>query len=133
PRQRIAAVADSRFHLFEHDLRAQSDATEALDQVIREEADGGFDLALGPLIRGRLIRLSQDEHALLITMHHIVFDGWSESILLKELSALYGAFVCGEGDPLPELSVQYVDYAIWQRQWMEGEVLRQQAEYWQQQ
>src|SRR5262245_46109013 len=121
PRQRIAAAADSYFHLLEYDLSSE----ELLDQVIREEAGGSFDLASGPLIRGRLIRLSQDEHALLITMHHIVFDGWSESILLKELSALYGAFVRGEGDPLPELSVQYVDYAVWQRQWMEGEVLQQ--------
>src|SRR5215216_134625 len=70
---------------------------------------------------------------LLINMHHIVSDGWSESILKQELSTLYGAFVRGERDPLPELEVQYADYAVWQREWMEGEVLRQQAEYWQQQ
>ena len=63
-------------------------------------------------------------------MHHIVSDGWSMDVFIRELSVLYGAFVRGEADPLPELSVQYADYAVWQRQWMEGEMLRKQAEYW---
>src|SRR5262249_30578707 len=129
PRQRIAAAADSCFHLLEHDLSGE----ELLDQVIKEEAGGSFDLAAGPLIRGRLIRLSPDEHALLITMHHIVCDLWSIDVFANELSALYGAFTRGEGDPLPELEMQYADYAVWQRNWMEGEVLQQQAEYWQRQ
>jgi amino acid adenylation domain-containing protein len=133
PRQRIAAAVDSCFRLLEHDLSEQTDSQEALDRLIKQEVGGGFDLAAGPLIRGRLIRLGQDEYALLINMHHIVSDGWSESILMKELTVLYAAFVRGEGDPLPELEVQYADYAVWQRQWMEGEVLRQQAEYWRQQ
>ena len=84
----------------------------------------------GPLIRGRLIRLAEDEHALLITMHHIVSDGWSMGVLINELSALYGAFLRGEADPLPELEIQYADYAVWQRQWIEGEILQQQAAYW---
>ena len=74
--------------------------------------------------------MGEEEHALLITMHHIVSDGWSMGVLVEELSALYGAYVRGEADPLPELEVQYADYAVWQRQWMEGEVLRQQGEYW---
>jgi len=133
PRQRITAAADSCFHLVEHDLSEHADSQAELDQLVKEEASNSFDLAAGPLIRGRLIRLSQDEHALLITMHHIVSDGWSRGILMKELSALYGAFTRGESDPLPELEIQYADYAVWQRQWMEGEVLRQQADYWQRQ
>ena len=83
----------------------------------------------GPLIRGRLIRIAEDEHALLITMHHIISDGWSMGVFVRELSVLYGAFVRGEEDTLPELSVQYANYAVWQRKWMEGEILRKQAEY----
>src|SRR5215216_4956928 len=133
PQQRITAAIDSCFRLLEHDLSDAPNSGEELDQLVREEAAGRFDLAAGPLIRGRLVRVSADEHALLITMHHIVSDGWSMDVFVKELSALYGAFVRGEGDPLPELEVQYADYAVWQRRWMEGEVLRQQSEYWQQQ
>src|SRR5258708_7514641 len=101
-----------------------------LDRPGALEAGASFDLELGPLIRGRLIRLSEDEHALLITMHHIVCDGWSMGVLINELSALYSAFLRGEADPLPALEIQYADYAVWQRQWIEGELLHQQAEYW---
>ena len=96
-----------------------------------EEAGAPFDLARGPLIRGRLVRIGDDDHVLLITMHHIVSDGWSMGVLTRELGALYGAFRAGRPDPLPPLAVQYADYAAWQRRWVEGEVLREQAEYWQ--
>src|SRR5882724_7753401 len=130
PVQRITSVEDTCFHLREHDLREHEEAQVALDRLIVEEARASFDLGRGPLIRGRLIRLGEDEHALLITMHHIVSDGWSMGIFAHELSALYGAFVLGEDDPLEELRVQYADYAVWQRKWMEGELLREQAEYW---
>ena len=130
PSQRIAAPGESRFHLAERDLREQIGAGEELDRLVREEAAAGFDLASGPLIRGRLIRMGEEEHALLFTMHHIVSDGWSRGVFISELSALYGAFARGEEDPLPELGVQYADYAVWQRKWMEGEVLRKQEEYW---
>jgi amino acid adenylation domain-containing protein len=82
------------------------------------------------LIRGRLIRQSEDEHTLLITVHHIVSDGWSMGIFRDEMSKLYSAFRRGEEDPLPELSVQYADYAIWERQWLEEEVMAQQCQYW---
>ena len=94
------------------------------------EAGASFDLEAGPLIRGRLIRLAEDEHVLLVTMHHIVSDGWSMGVLVRELNALYRAFLGGEADPLPELEIQYADYAVWQRQWIEGEILQQQAAYW---
>src|SRR6266700_1933957 len=128
--QRIAAAEDSQFFLRDHDLRGQADAALRFRQLLEEEAHASFDLEMGPLIRGRLIRRAEDEYALLITMHHIVSDGWSLGVLLDELSVLYRAFVRGEADPLPELSVQYPDYAVWQRNWMQGEVLRQQGEYW---
>jgi amino acid adenylation domain-containing protein len=130
PVQRIASAKGSHFLLHDHDLRQQQDSEAALRQLYEEEAHESFDLEAGPLIRGRLIRQQEDQYALLITMHHIVSDGWSIAVMLNELSELYRAFIRGKADPLPELAVQYPDYAVWQRHWMQGEVLKQQAEYW---
>ena len=128
--QRIHAVEESGFHLLEHDLSQGNDGGSELQGLMAQEAGARFDLEAGPLIRGRLIRQGEEEHTLLITMHHIVSDGWSMGVLIRELSVLYGAWVRGEADPLPELSLQYADYAVWQRKWMEGDILRQQGEYW---
>src|SRR5262249_39041940 len=114
PVQRIHA-AGSGFPLVEHDLTQHRSLPDEVDRLVQLEARSVFDLGIGPLIRGRLIRESEDGHVLLITMHHIVADGWSLSVLMEELSALYGAFVSGKNDPLPELPVQYADYAVWQR------------------
>ena len=130
PVQRIAAAKDSHFLLRDHDLRRHADSESGLRQLYEEEAHANFDLEAGPLIRGRLIRQEEDQYALLITMHHIISDGWSVGVFFSELSTLYGAFVRRAADPLPELAVQYPDYAVWQRNWMQGDVLRQQAEYW---
>ncbi|MES2295468.1 MAG: amino acid adenylation domain-containing protein [Pseudomonadota bacterium] len=98
--------------------------------LAQEEALAPFDLATGPLMRAGLLRLDAHEHVFLFTMHHIVSDGWSASILVSELAALYGAFLQGRPSPLPELSIQYADFAHWQRQWLSGEVLRRQLDYW---
>ena len=133
PLQRIAAGEDIRFHLLEYDLRQHPSREAELQRLVEEESAAAFDLGTGPLIRGRLIQLEEEEHALLITMHHIVSDGWSVGVLMKELNALYGAYVRGEEDPLAPLSIQYGDYAVWQRWWMEGEKLREQGEYWKKQ
>ncbi|HEY6348927.1 MAG TPA: condensation domain-containing protein, partial [Candidatus Angelobacter sp.] len=130
PEQRIAPVEGSRFQLQEQDLRQHEDAGGELERVMAEAARSKFDMERGPLIRGRLIRMGEEEHVLLISMHHIVSDGWSLGVMFKEMSELYGAYVRGEEDGLPELGVQYADYAVWQRKWMEGEVLGEQAEYW---
>ncbi|MDP9050381.1 MAG: amino acid adenylation domain-containing protein, partial [Acidobacteriota bacterium] len=130
PVQRISVAEASQFHLQEHDLRQHRDARHELDRLSAEEARASFDLEAGPLIRGRLIREAEHEHVLLITVHHIVFDGWSTGVFVKELSALYGAFVRDEADSLPEMSLQYVDYAVWQRKWIEGDILGRQSEYW---
>ncbi|HEU4562948.1 MAG TPA: non-ribosomal peptide synthase/polyketide synthase, partial [Longimicrobium sp.] len=130
PVQRIAPAEASAFHLVEHDLRGRDDAGAELGRVMAEEAGARFDLAHGPLIRGRLVRMADDDHVLLITMHHIVSDGWSMGVLTDEISTLYAAFRAGEPDPLPPLPVQYADYAAWQRKWVEGEVLQAQADYW---
>ncbi|HEV2148395.1 MAG TPA: amino acid adenylation domain-containing protein, partial [Longimicrobiaceae bacterium] len=130
PVQRITPLEESRFSLVEHDLRAEAEPEEVLRRLMAEESGVPFDLERGPLIRGCLVRLGEDEHVLQVAMHHVVSDGWSMGVLTRELSALYAAFRSGEADPLPELAVQYADYAVWQRRWVEGEVLRQQAEYW---
>ncbi len=128
--QRIAAVERSRFLLIEHDLRLHSNPQSELDRLAQLESGAPFDLAAGPLIRGRLVRVAPDEHVLLITMHHIVSDGWSLGLLVKELNALYAALLRGEDDPLPELDIQYADYSVWQRRSIEGEIQQQQGAYW---
>jgi amino acid adenylation domain-containing protein len=130
PLQRVAGERDSQFQLIEHDLRQCHRTTAELDRLIAEEASTPMDLQAGPLIRGRLIRHGNEEYVLLITIHHIVSDAWSFGVFSKELSALYRAYVRGEEGDLPELEIQYADYAVWQRKRMEDEVLGKQAEYW---
>jgi amino acid adenylation domain-containing protein len=96
----------------------------------REEAKRPFDLERGPLWKARLLRLDEEEHVLLLTKHHIVSDAWSMGLIRRELAALYEAFSNGRPSPLPELPIQYADYALWQRQWLTGEVLEEQIGYW---
>jgi amino acid adenylation domain-containing protein len=95
-----------------------------------EEARRPFDLRQGPLVRFALVRLAKTEHAALATLHHIVSDGWSKWLLVQEVTALYQAFAAGRPSPLPELPVQYPDYAAWQRRWLQGEVLEGRLAYW---
>jgi amino acid adenylation domain-containing protein len=101
-----------------------------LRRLMDEEARGPFDLAAGPLFRLRLFRLNEEEHVLLVTMHHIISDGWSMGVATRELGALYTADLQGAPSPLPALPVQYADYAAWQREWLQGEVLDEQISYW---
>ncbi|WP_149402957.1 non-ribosomal peptide synthetase, partial [Dictyobacter arantiisoli] len=89
-----------------------------------------FDLSVGPLLRVQLVRLHEREHVMLVTMHHIITDGWSMGILLEEVSTLYTAFVAGQPSPLPDLPIQYADFAVWQRAWFQGEMLNAQLAYW---
>ncbi|MGZ3457617.1 MAG: amino acid adenylation domain-containing protein, partial [Archangium sp.] len=98
-----------------------------------EEALRPFDLIRGPLFRATLLKLSPQEHVLLLTMHHIVSDGWSMGVFIREVATLYDANLSGRPSPLPEPGVQYVDYAAWQRGWLQGEVLDTQLGYWRQQ
>jgi amino acid adenylation domain-containing protein len=97
---------------------------------VADEADAPFDLATGPVFRARLLRLAADDHVLVIIMHHIVSDAWSTGVLYRELAALYGAFTRGEPSPLPELPIQYADYAAWHRTRLAGPELTRQVEYW---
>nr|WP_281438341.1 amino acid adenylation domain-containing protein [Rhizobium sp. 007] len=122
--------ADAGLPVTVHDLHGLPDADAVLSELCDEEMHSPFDLARGPLVRGRLIRLAEDEHVFLLTQHHIVSDGWSMGVLVRELSQLYRAFEAGEDDPLPPLAIQYPDYAAWQRQWLSGERLQSQAQYW---
>ncbi|MBP5971506.1 amino acid adenylation domain-containing protein [Brasilonema sp. CT11] len=105
----------------------------ALQQLAQEEAQRPFDLATEALIRATLVVLSETEHALLMCMHHIVFDGWSMGVFVQELAALYNAYSQGQPSPLAPLPIQYADFAIWQRDWLQGDVLQSQLNYWQQQ
>ena len=110
--------------LVEHDLRQLPNAADLLQRLSHEEAHAAFDLARGPLIRARLIRLAEEEYVFLLTQHHVVSDGWSLGILVQELSALY------RRESLPRLPIQYPDYAAWQRDWLAGERLQTQSDYW---
>jgi myxalamid-type nonribosomal peptide synthetase MxaA len=102
-------------------------------KICQREAQTMFVLSKGRLLRVVLIELSANEHILMLTLHHIVMDGWSEAILTREFAALYTAFSANKLSPLPELSLQYADFAYWQRHWLAGELLQQQSQYWQQQ
>jgi amino acid adenylation domain-containing protein len=102
-------------------------------RLAHEEARTPFDLAVGPLLRTGLLKLAEDEYVLLWTMHHIISDGWSMNVLVREVAALYDAYVEGKESPLPELPLQFGDYAAWQRDWLQGEVLENQLAYWRRQ
>ncbi|MFF7566720.1 amino acid adenylation domain-containing protein, partial [Streptomyces pseudovenezuelae] len=102
----------------------------ALRTLAAADAAVPFDLASGPLIRGTLLRAAEEEHVLVVALHHVVFDEWSDQVFHRELLALYEAFCAGEPDPLPALEVQYADFAVWQRRWLDGEVLERQLSYW---
>ncbi|HZF12136.1 MAG TPA: amino acid adenylation domain-containing protein [Thermoanaerobaculia bacterium] len=104
-----------------------------LARLSNAESRRPFDLARGPLFRVCLVRLAAREHTLLVNLHHVISDGWSMGILLRELATLYGAFSQGVPSPLPELPIQYADFAIWQRQWLQGERLAAELDYWRQQ
>ncbi|HVR98074.1 MAG TPA: condensation domain-containing protein, partial [Thermoanaerobaculia bacterium] len=108
------------------DLSGLPEREELAHELARAEAGRPFDLGRGPLLRVALVRLDERSHVLLMTVHHIVSDGWSVGVLLREIAALYS------GSPLPELPVQYADFAVWQRRWLEGEALEAQLDWWRQ-
>jgi amino acid adenylation domain-containing protein len=103
--------------------------TRAL-QLASDESQRPFNLTRGPLVRFTLLRIGDEDYSLLLTMHHIISDGWSTGLFWTELSNIWEAFANGEPSPLPELAIQYADFAIWQRNWLQGEVLEKQLAYW---
>src|SRR5262249_41162121 len=110
-----------------------SEKEKQVSRLAAEEVRRPFDLSEGPLLRVKLVRVSEQEHVVLMSMHHIVSDGWSMGVLVREVAALYEAFSQGEPSPLEDVAIQYADFAAWQRQWLSGEVLDEQMGYWRQQ
>ncbi|MCX4744333.1 amino acid adenylation domain-containing protein [Kitasatospora sp. NBC_01287] len=131
PTQRIDAPHPVPVTL--HDLRGIADAgarEEAAQRLLASEGARPFDLAADALLRADVVRLADEDQFLLLTLHHIVSDGWSEGILARELREFYSAAVRQRPAELPELAAQYADFALWQREWLTGEVLDRQLDYW---
>ena len=128
-------VPHLRCSLVPEDLRELSETEKhsELARIAADEAQHNFDLAGVPLLRTRLLRLSKDGYALLLTTHHIIWDGWSTGIFITELAALYEAFQKGAPSPLYELPIHYADFAIWQRGWAQKEALQERLDYWKKQ
>ncbi|PPD47115.1 MAG: non-ribosomal peptide synthetase [Methylobacter sp.] len=128
----VIADADSGFHLLEYDLRSltEEDKAKQTQEIYTQEAGLTFALSDGPLIRGRLLRLADQEYLLLLTQHHIISDGWSIGLLIKEMATLYPVFCQGLPDPMPELNIQYADYAAWQQEWLQDKVLQARIDFW---
>ncbi len=139
-RTRLVPAADGRPYqvidepsgvgLTEDDLSGADRPEERLRALTAEEAVRPFDLAAGPLFRARLMRVAPDEHVLLTVVHHAVYDGWSIGVMVRELAALYGAEASGEPSGLAELPVQFADYALWERERLEGAPLTELVDYW---
>jgi amino acid adenylation domain-containing protein/non-ribosomal peptide synthase protein (TIGR01720 family) len=106
---------------------------EQIDKLIIEELQKPFDLTQAPLLRSTLFDLGYENYILVNVFHHIIIDGWSKGILFKELSEFYQAFLSNSTVDLPELTIQYADFAVWQRQWLQGEILENQLNYWKKQ
>ena len=125
---------DMKIKLSKNDLRQLPKAERDVEvqRFINEEGQNSFDLAQGPLLRLKLLHLDDQEYVFLFTMHHIISDGWSVGVFIRELSALYKAFSTNTTPSIPELSIQYADYAHWQRQWLQGKVLEFYLAYWKQ-
>ncbi|MGJ5674777.1 MAG: amino acid adenylation domain-containing protein [Nostochopsis sp.] len=133
PIQVIHAHPQLKMQVLDWRQLTAKDQLSKAQQLATEELQKPFDLSNPPLLRVKLLQLADQSHLLLIIIHHIVCDGWSMDIFRRELFTLYTAFCAGESSPLPELSLQYADFAHWQRQWLQGEVLQTQLNYWQKQ
>jgi amino acid adenylation domain-containing protein len=136
PVQVIDPEGDFEWRTLDLGSRPAAALLEEARRVAEEEARRPFDLARGPLLRAALLRLADDEHVLAVIMHHIVSDGWSMSVLVREVAAFYKAY--GDGAPgqsrtLPPLPIQYADFAVWQRRWLAGGVLEKRLDYWRRQ
>ena len=133
PVQKIQSPSSVPLPIVDLSVLSYEAAERAAQRLAGDEAMLPFDLSYGPLMRLRLVRLKEHEHVLLATLHHIVSDGWSMGILSRELTALYAAYDAGKLSPLNELPLQYADFAVWQRGWLQGAELERQLEYWREQ
>jgi amino acid adenylation domain-containing protein len=130
PRQVISSMRSIQLPVFDLSSTPRAQREAEVARLVKEEAARPFDLSRGPLLRIAFLRLSEEEHALLVTMHHIISDGWSIGIFMRELATLYQAFTAGQTSLLSELPIQYADFAKWQREWLQGQVLEEQLQYW---
>jgi hypothetical protein len=133
PWQRISTCERLELKLVDLSLLKQDDREARIQSLAKVEIGRPFDLSRGPLLRIVLLRLREQEHVVILTMHHIISDGWSLGILINEVGSLYQVFTAGTPSSLPELPIQYTDFAAWQRKWLTGKVLREQLAYWIQQ
>jgi hypothetical protein len=128
--QTVAERAEMRLPVVDLSDLPQSEREQAARDLIAEEVRRPFDLTRAPLIRALLLRLGAEDHVLFVTAHHLVYDGWSISVLSNELSALYQAFANNQPSPLAGLPIQYADYALWQREWLQTVAAKSQMDYW---
>lgn len=130
PCQVIAPALNLELPVVDLTKYPDSEKESKFQEMARAESGYVFDLSQGPLLRACLYRLGGEKHILLLNIHHIIIDGWSMGIFFKELTVLYQAFSKGKPSPFPEIPIQYADFSLWQRQWLQGDVLESQLAYW---
>ena len=130
PVQKIQSIEDFDFSLNYEDLTARNLSQDELEDIAQKEAQTPFDLEKGPIFRVKLVQITEAECAFIFTVHHIVSDGWSMGLMVKEVFTLYDAFSSGQQNPLPELPIQYKDYAHWQKTQLSGEALGVHKKFW---
>lgn len=133
PRQTILPELEVSIPLVDVTQRAVAERETELERLAAENSHQQFALSRGPLLRAVIVKLGDEEHALCVTLHHIISDGWSSGVLVREFALLYEAFSAGSAPALPPLKVQYADFAVWQREWLEGTVREQHLAYWRKQ
>src|SRR6185312_7044730 len=133
PRQEVLEATPMTLAVVDLSGVAETEREAAALEAAQAENNQPFDLNQGPFLRVKLLRLGDEEHVVLLTIHHIVSDGWSMGVLVKEVSTLYAAYSQGAESPLPELPIQYADFAVWQRHWLQGEELERQLSFWREQ
>ncbi|TBU72197.1 non-ribosomal peptide synthase/polyketide synthase [Phytopseudomonas daroniae] len=130
PWQRVSEQSDVRLEWLDLSTESEAEREAGIQRLAEQQAHAPFDLERGPLLRACLVKSGEREHHLLLTLHHIVTEGWAMDIFARELAALYAAFVDERESPLPALPVQYLDYSAWHRQWLEGGEMQRQLDYW---
>jgi amino acid adenylation domain-containing protein len=130
PAQRIIPTLTLPLPVVDLEALTETDREAEVQRRAREEAQRPFDLAQGPLLRAILLHLADDDYVFLLTMHHIISDGWSLGVFMRELAALYAVYASGKPSVLPPLPIQYADFAVWQQEWLRGDVLESQTTYW---
>jgi amino acid adenylation domain-containing protein len=130
PLQSISSVSTLFIHIVNLCHINNDIAQQLVTSLAGQEAQRPFNLSTGPLLRVKLLRLSESDHVALVTMHHIISDGWSMSVFVREMMSLYDSLTSGEQSKLEELEIQYADFAAWQRERLQGEMLKQELEYW---